>query len=113
MSSTFTKIQVIILVVVSFCIINAFAASSEDQADIAGNAVVQTAETVSESNGNTINDGFLNGIKYGISYPFVFWGAEGFQKVPWNEMSGSFMLGTFVALIGLLLVGLSIFALKK
>ena len=114
MNSTYAKPQFIILMFFLFGIINSFTASAsftEGQANVAKDNVVHAAY-VPNSTDNTLHVGFLNGFKYGITYPLVFWRAEGFKKVPFEKMSASFGAGTFMGLVVLASVSFLIWRLN-
>jgi len=113
MRSIFAQFHAANFVIAAFCFGNVLAGSGVPQPDVTGNAVDQGMEAGSATSSDPANDGFLNGVKYGMSYPFVFWGAEGYVKIPLNKMTGSFTFGYLLALACMLLVAGSIFLFKK
>lgn len=102
-----------LMLLLIFTFNSALAVSANSHIELTNNEneVSSSIETV--NNSDSKHDGFLNGVKYGISYPFVFWGAEGFDKVPISEMSASFSFGFFITIIVILVIAVKLFILKK
>lgn len=89
------------------------AVSANNNIEVTNNEEVVSSTVETVNNSDSKHDGFLNGVKYGISYPFVFWGAEGFEKVPLTEMTGSYSFGAFSTIIVMLVIAVKLFVLKK